>query len=1313
MKINCLIQLVFLFAVLLAAPNYSRGGHLPTKSYTTFDGLTNDGVNKIVRDSRGFLWFCTGEGLSRFDGFEFKNYTQNEGLPHRNINDFLETKDGDFLIATTGGLAVFDPHGAAYRWNILTSKLEQNSAEPPMFRTFRTPNADDLPKARSVLTLIESRNGEIYAGTGTALFQLKKSGGEWIYRQIESDLFNENTVFAALQFDSAGYLWLVTSTGIYRMSPDGAVENMGGDGGGSVLVDKQGQIWVGGSGTNSGLRVFTISGDSRTAQLERVYRTADGLPLEHSMGAIYQTSDGRILIIIGDALCEFTPHAGETEVKFRIVIRGAFQTLAEDDGGNLWLGTIQEGALKLVPNGFVIFDGNDGIPSEDITSLFFNRAAELFITSGKQKILRLTGGEFESIIPNGVKSRSWGINQLDFQTANGDWWITSNTGLRIYPKPDSFTDLVINQPKQILTTADGLFSDEIFNLFEDSRGDVWISAIGTADTLQRWERKNGKVHRYSTAADSLPNSNGATNFGEDADGNVWFGFFFGGLARLRNGVFQFFNEENGIPVGAVNSIFFDKSGRLWIASASRGVFRADDPTADNPTFVNLSTAEGLSSNRANCVTGDDFGRIYIGTGRGINRLDPGTGNIKFYTPADGLPGSVVTLCQRDSTGALWFVSRNNLVKFVPQTETRLPPPPIYISEINVNGAARKISELGANDVGQMDFDFDQRQIKIGFFAVGFGSGDQIRYQYKLENHDWSAPDEQKSITFNLGFGDYRFQVRAVNADGAASEQPAAFSFTIAPPVYRRWWFLLLSGLFIAAVIFGLDRFRVKKTRQVETALDISRESEERFRTLAQTASDAIITIDKNSRIVFVNDAVEKIFGYSVKELIGEDLTILMPGAMRGAHHAGLKRYLETAEKHISWAAIELPGKHKNGGKIPLEISFGEFTTNGERYFTGIARDISERKKAEETLQLAFSDLSASENRFRQMNEQSPLGIIVFAPDGSIHAVNRAYENFWGISFEQIKDWDFFADEQLIKIGVVEKMRRVFAGETVNFPPEPYDPRDNNHGVKLDDKAALPWFESFAYPVKNDAGELLEVILVMEDVTDTKRADEIEQTARRDRLRELEQVRRRIAADLHDDIGSSLTQISVWSEVLQQRVDQTNHKLTEPLEYIAGSSRELVDAMSDIVWAINPQKDFLSELSGKMRRFAADIFTARDVEFTFDAPHLAEEFALGANLRREVFLIFKESINNIVKHAHCSRVKIVLKIEDSEIYLSLRDDGRGFETAETFDGHGLVSMKQRATGLGGTLSIVSGKTTGTTTTIVAPLNPNAAEKVLSK
>src|SRR5262249_19848654 len=135
-------------------------------------------------------------------------------------------------------------------------------------------------------------------------------------------------------------------------------------------------------------------------------------------------------------------------------------------------------------------------------------------------------------------------------------------------------------------------------------------------------------------------------------------------------------------------------------------------------------------------------------------------------------------------------------------------------------------------------------------------------------------------------------------------------------------------------------------KQGEQAL---RESETRFRTLADTASDAIITIDANSTIIYINRAAENIFGYTVGEMLGQDLTMLMPEYLRHVHRAGLNRYVETGKRHIGWSAVELPGLRKDGKEIPLELSFGEFSRNGERYFTGIARDETERKRAEEEL----------------------------------------------------------------------------------------------------------------------------------------------------------------------------------------------------------------------------------------------------------------------------------------------------------------------------------------------------------------------------
>jgi PAS domain S-box-containing protein len=125
------------------------------------------------------------------------------------------------------------------------------------------------------------------------------------------------------------------------------------------------------------------------------------------------------------------------------------------------------------------------------------------------------------------------------------------------------------------------------------------------------------------------------------------------------------------------------------------------------------------------------------------------------------------------------------------------------------------------------------------------------------------------------------------------------------------------------------------------------ESEERFRTLAETASDAIISIDEASKILFINRAGQNIFGHTVEEMMGADLTMLMPDYLRHLHRAGLQRYVDTGHKHISWEGVELPGLHKDGHEIPVEISFSEFARNGKRYFTGIIRDITERKRAQE------------------------------------------------------------------------------------------------------------------------------------------------------------------------------------------------------------------------------------------------------------------------------------------------------------------------------------------------------------------------------
>ncbi|MBA3759562.1 MAG: PAS domain S-box protein, partial [Gemmatimonadales bacterium] len=126
-------------------------------------------------------------------------------------------------------------------------------------------------------------------------------------------------------------------------------------------------------------------------------------------------------------------------------------------------------------------------------------------------------------------------------------------------------------------------------------------------------------------------------------------------------------------------------------------------------------------------------------------------------------------------------------------------------------------------------------------------------------------------------------------------------------------------------------------------------SDERYRVIADAASDVIITIDTENRILVANRAVERIFGYAPGELIGQSLTILMPEYLRHVHRAAFRRYLDTGVRHLNWAAIELPALHRDGHEVPVEVSFGESKGLGGHTFTAILRDISDRKAAEAAL----------------------------------------------------------------------------------------------------------------------------------------------------------------------------------------------------------------------------------------------------------------------------------------------------------------------------------------------------------------------------
>lgn len=216
------------------------------------------------------------------------------------------------------------------------------------------------------------------------------------------------------------------------------------------------------------------------------------------------------------------------------------------------------------------------------------------------------------------------------------------------------------------------------------------------------------------------------------------------------------------------------------------------------------------------------------------------------------------------------------------------------------------------------------------------------------------------------------------------------------------YWVFASGLVLSFILFGVTFFLAKarlRAEESEWQLRQKRErlqaSEELHRTISETAADVIITIDVNSKIITVNHAAERIFGYKIEELVNQSLTMLMPERMRPLHHAGLARYMATGEKGIPWGGVELPGLHKDGREIPLEISFGEMHKSGKRTFTGIIRDITERKRAEEEIHNLNRDLEkrVKERTAELLEANNQMEAFIYSIAHDLRAPLRAMRGF--------------------------------------------------------------------------------------------------------------------------------------------------------------------------------------------------------------------------------------------------------------------------------------------------------------------------------
>ena len=784
-------------------------------------GLPTDRVKRILCDSRGFVWLATGQGLSRFDGERFTNYHVKDGLPINSVNELIETRSGVYLAATNGG--------GVGRW-------DSRSALAVRFEGFR---AGDSSATNRVNTIYEDRAGRIWAGTEAGLFVAPDEQDLASFRLVELPLpASQETqpYVSAFAEGEEGRLWVGTRSGVFQRSTEGRVTLYRGlerpvE---ALLVDRKGRLWV---GLDTGVLVTKRAAMSETTnpmaamdapnsqvglpprpEAWNLYTNADGLASGRIV-ALLQASDGHIWIGADGGLTVFDGHEFRTYTSRHGLQGDRVNALAEDEFGNIWIGQTLAG-LKLAPSGFVTYEESDGLAAGSLFSLFEGPAGELCALQPLFRVSCLEGERFVPVFPLPVSARhQFPYFRRALEDSRGEWWIPSQAGLYRFPRVRRFKDLERVRPLAVYTRRHGLVSDDVVGPFEDSRGDIWMGARAR-EPVMRWERASGVFHRYSERDGLLPYGLPIA-WAEDRSGGVWVGFREHGLFRFRHGRFESFAGREAVPYACIRALYKDSVGRLWVATeGGGGLYRADRPEDEIPRFQRYTPAEGLVSDAICCMTEDDGGHLYVpGTG-GVNRLDPQTGEVYVYTTLHGLAGNEShEVAFRDRKGHLWFGMNRGLSRLVPHQPKPVEVPQALIHRVDVDGVRLSVSELGQKEVPHLKLEVSPRQLRIEFFALSFSLAGQLRFQWRLDEMDpaWSALTAEHAVHYaGLPPGRYRFQIRAVTADGRRSGMPALFSFEVPPPFWRRPWFVATSFTLVGLVLLSLHRYRVARLLETQS-----------------------------------------------------------------------------------------------------------------------------------------------------------------------------------------------------------------------------------------------------------------------------------------------------------------------------------------------------------------------------------------------------------------------------------------------------------------------------------------------------------------
>ncbi len=852
------------------------------------NGLSQSSVNCILKDSSGYFWFGTDDGLNRWDGYSVKVFrhieSDHSSIGKGKVNALCKGTKGNIWIATSqGGMCKYIPELNSFKsYPILSSGTEEN----------RVNNVVDIVPYKENL-LVATYSGEIYMFFSRTRDYFKVFLFDEKIEKIKDIAVN------SFSKDTKGNIWIGSSAGAFKVKQESfkgrkvllnvevylPQENVT-----KVYADSKGNVWY---GTHSGAYC-----KNETQPLKHYFLgEKDGTRLnsdlvsdicEDSYGNIWLGTEGGGInrYLVKEQRFEYyQPRIGDDYALASDIVN----VIYSDDHGNLWIGT-RDGGISYTNFYKQQFNHTKGygrtgeLGNNSVLSFLETPGGDIWIgTEEGINVFKRKKGDFNCVTGKALYMENAAVTAQVYDGRNHIYIGTRNKGLYMY---DLGTGRFQNF--SLPCTENSLRSNCISALAIGKKGEIWL---GTMHSGVFWFDPIGKTLKnfvLDSGMQFLTRPPSVSDLMVDTDNKLWVGTVCDGLYKLENiktGTFTKISgrDESKLSSNEIKDIYQDSKDRIWVGTHHGGISLLD---VENELFKTFSNDCGLSGNTVQSIQEDQEGNLWLTTNRGITRLEETGGEMLFvnYDASEGLQGSGFNqhASMKTSDGLLFFGGVNGFNFFNPlNLIDSVVPGPVVISSLLIvkrgeeNEESRIIKERNIPNNGLVTISHNHSTIILEYVMLDYLVPGENKYKYRLLPFDetWIEAGKKRFATYtNLKPGRYTFQVQGYSGRGVQSKECASVKIIVLPPIWKTGWFrglMILSVILLLVIAYKIrmHAFEVQKevlkelvgerTKELLSLNDVLKErNKEIYSQSEELRTRQLKLIEANKRLEQSNEKVE-------------------------------------------------------------------------------------------------------------------------------------------------------------------------------------------------------------------------------------------------------------------------------------------------------------------------------------------------------------------------------------------------------------------------------------------------------------------------